>query len=161
VYPGVVRCPFCAADNDRVVDSRLAEDGVVIRRRRECAACSQRYTTYERIEDVGMFVVKRSGERQPFSTDKIMAGIRAACKNRPVNDESLEMAVFAIEEAMHRLGRDVTTEEVGKASLEALRGIDEVAYVRFASVYKGFEGTEDFAREIGMLVKSTAPKGRG
>ena len=139
-----MRCPFCAADDDRVVDSRLAEDGVAIRRRRECSACNQRYTTFERIDRI-----------------KILEGVRAACKNRPVDEEVLEGLVISIEESMRLLNRDVTSEEVGLATLESLRSVDDVAYVRFASVYKGFEGTEDFAREIGNLVKTTAPKHRG
>lgn len=161
MYREVVRCPFCAADDDRVVDSRLAEDGVAIRRRRECAACGQRYTTFERIEEIGLYVVKRSGEREPFEREKILRGIRSAAKNRPVDDDVLWGVVDLVEDQMRLVNRDVTSEEIGVATLEALRGIDDVAYVRFASVYKGFEGTEDFAREIGMLVKTTAPKLRG
>ncbi len=161
MYREVVRCPFCSADDDRVVDSRLAEDGVVIRRRRECNNCSQRYTTFERIEEIGLFVVKRSGEREPFSREKVLRGVRAAAKNRPVDDESLEALVVGVEESMRLLNRDVTSEEVGMATLEALRDVDDVVYVRFASVYKGFSDTEDFAREIGMLVKTTAPKHHG
>jgi transcriptional repressor NrdR len=144
-----------------VVDSRLAEDGVAIRRRRECANCAQRYTTFERIEEIGLYVLKRSGEREPFSRDKILRGVRSAAKNRPVDDDVLDGVTMAVEESMRLLNRDVTSEEVGMATLEALRDIDDVVYVRFASVYKGFEGTEDFAREIGMLVKTTAPKLRG
>ncbi|MGH3732393.1 MAG: transcriptional regulator NrdR [Acidimicrobiales bacterium] len=161
MYREVVRCPFCSADDDRVVDSRLAEDGVAIRRRRECANCSQRYTTFERIEDIAPYVVKRSGEREPFAREKILIGVRSAAKNRPVDDLTLEGLVAGVEESMRLLNRDVTSEEVGMATLEALGDVDDVAYVRFASVYKGFEGTEDFAREIGMLVKTTAPKHRG
>ncbi|MGC2486366.1 MAG: transcriptional regulator NrdR [Acidimicrobiales bacterium] len=161
MYREVVRCPFCSADDDRVVDSRLAEDGVVIRRRRECNNCSQRYTTFERIEEIGLFVVKRSGDREPFSRDKVLRGVRAAAKNRPVDDVVLEALVVGVEESMRLLNRDVTSEEVGMATLEALRDIDDVVYVRFASVYKGFSDTEDFAREIGMLVKTTAPKQHG
>jgi transcriptional repressor NrdR len=160
VYREVVRCPFCSADDDRVVDSRLAEDGVAIRRRRECANCSQRYTTFERIEEIVLFVVKRSGEREPFAREKILRGVRSAAKNRPVDDAVLATVVTTVEESMRLLNRDVTSEEVGMATLEALREVDDVVYVRFASVYKGFEGTEDFAREIGMLVKTTAPKHR-
>lgn len=156
-----MRCPFCAADDDRVVDSRLAEDGVAIRRRRECSACSQRYTTFERIEEVGFFVIKRSGERQPFERSKVLSGVRSACKNRPVDEEAKELLVLGVEEAMRLLGRDVTSEEIGLFTLESLAQVDDVAYVRFASVYKGFEGTDDFAREIGMLVKTTAPKLHG
>lgn len=161
MYRDIVRCPFCSADDDRVVDSRLAEDGVAIRRRRECANCSQRYTTFERIEEIGLYVIKRSGDREPFAREKILSGVRSAAKNRPVDDEVLEGVVIGVEESMRLLNRDVTSEEVGMATLEALRDIDDVVYVRFASVYKGFEGTEDFAREIGMLVKTTAPKYRG
>jgi transcriptional repressor NrdR len=156
-----VRCPFCAADDDRVVDSRLAEDGVAIRRRRECAACNQRYTTFERIEEAPLFVVKRSGDREPFNRTKILLGVRAACKNRPVDEEIMESLVTTVDESMRLFNRDVTSEEIGMATLEGLIDVDDVAYVRFASVYKGFEDTEDFAREIGMLVKTTAPKLRG
>lgn len=156
-----VRCPFCAADDDRVVDSRLAEDGVAIRRRRECASCNQRYTTFERIEEAPLFVVKRSGDREPFNRAKILLGVRAACKNRPVDENVMESLVVGVDESMRLLNRDVTSEEIGMATLESLRDVDDVAYVRFASVYKGFEDTDDFAREIGMLVKTTAPKLRG
>ena len=156
-----MRCPFCSADDDRVVDSRLAEDGVAIRRRRECSACSQRYTTFERIEEIGLYVIKRSGERQLFDRAKILSGVRSACKNRPVDEEAMEALVVGVDESLRLLNRDVTSEEIGLMTLEALRPVDEVAYVRFASVYKGFEGTEDFAREIGMLVKTTAPKLHG
>ena len=161
MYRDMVRCPYCSADDDRVVDSRLAEDGVAIRRRRECARCHQRYTTFERIEEVGPFVVKRSGEREPFDREKILRGVRAAAKNRPVDDEALTGVVARVEEAIRATGRDVSSEEIGVATLEALRELDDVVYVRFASVYKGFEGPEDFARELGMLVKSTAPKQHG
>jgi transcriptional repressor NrdR len=153
-----VRCPFCSADDDRVVDSRLAEDGVAIRRRRECSACNHRYTTFERIEEVGLIVIKRSGDREPFERAKILSGIRSACKNRPVDEPRLDAVAESVEEAMRLLNRDVSSEEVGMATLEALRDVDDVAYVRFASVYKGFEDADDFAREVGMLVKTTAPK---
>jgi len=153
-----VRCPFCSADDDRVVDSRLAEDGVAIRRRRECSACNHRFTTFERLEEVVIYVTKRSGDREPFERAKILSGIRSACKNRPVDELRLDSIAESVEEAMRLLNRDVTSEEVGMATLEALRDVDDVAYVRFASVYKGFEDADDFAREIGMLVKTTAPK---
>ena len=158
MYRDVVRCPFCATDDDRVVDSRLAEDGVAIRRRRECAGCGQRFTTFERIEEIGLYVIKRSGSREPFDRSKVLNGVRSASKNRPVDDEVLSSLAQRVEESMRVLGRDVTSEEIGVATMDVLRGVDDVAYVRFASVYKGFEGTDDFAREIGMLVKSTAPK---
>ncbi len=105
-----------------------------------------------------MYVTKRSGEREPFSRAKILSGVRSACKNRPVDDTVLDTIAESVEETMRLLNRDVTSEEVGMATLEALRDVDDVAYVRFASVYKGFADTNDFAREIGMLVKTTAPK---
>ncbi len=132
-----------------------------IRRRRECSACHQRYTTFERIEEVGLYVVKRSGDREPFDRDKIYRGMRAACKNRPVDDEVLDRLALAVEESMRLVNRDVTTRRSAWRPWRRCATVDEVAYVRFASVYKGFEGTEDFAREIGMLVKTTAPKLRG
>lgn len=105
-------------------------------------------------------MIKRSGDREPFDRAKILSGIRSACKNRPVDEELLDSTVESVEEAMRLLNRDVTSEEVGMATLESLRDVDDVAYVRFASVYKGFEDANDFAREIGMLVKTTAPKHR-
>jgi transcriptional repressor NrdR len=105
-----VRCPFCSADDDRVVDSRLAEDGVAIRRRRECSACNHRYTTFERIEEVGLYVTKRSGDREPFERAKILSGIRSACKNRPVDEARLDAIAESVEEAMRVLNRDVTSE---------------------------------------------------
>lgn len=155
-----MRCPFCSIDDDRVIDSRLAEDGVAIRRRRECTQCHQRFTTFERIDEVPLFVSKRSGERELFSREKVLRGVRAACKNRPVDPDMLESLVDRVEEEMRMLGRDVTSEEVGVATLEVLRSVDDVAYVRFASVYKGFEEASDFAKEIRMLDKATAPKTR-
>ena len=155
-----MRCPFCSADDDRVVDSRTAEDGVAIRRRRECAACTQRFTTFERIEEVALYVVKRSGDREPFDREKVIRGVLAACKNRPVDDGAAVALAASVEESMRLSGRDVTTEEVGLATLEALRQLDDVAYLRFASVYKGFEDANDFARELRNLEKTTAPKSK-
>lgn len=131
---------------------------MAIRRRRECSACNHRYTTFERIEEVAVYVTKRSGDREVFSRAKILTGIRAACKNRPVDDVRLDAIAESVEETMRLLNRDVSSEEVGMSTLEALRALDDVAYVRFASVYKGFAEANDFAREIGMLVKTTAPK---
>src|ERR1700722_6530260 len=127
-----MRCPFCSAEDDRVVDSRLAEDGVAIRRRRECSNCNQRYTTFERIEEIGLYVLKRSGDREPFDRSKILRGMRAASKNRPVDEEALEALVTAIDESMRLLNRDVTSEEVGMAALEALRAVHDCPSARFA-----------------------------
>ena len=153
-----VRCPHCLADDDRVVDSRVAEDGAAIRRRRECASCGQRYTTFERIEEVPLTVVKRSGMREPFDRGKVIDGLRAATKNRPVPESALETMAREVEEELREVGPTTpTSEQVGLAVLDRLRAVDEVAYLRFASVYKGFEGAEDFRREVGLL-KTTAPK---
>jgi transcriptional repressor NrdR len=141
------------------VDSRVAEDGAAIRRRRECIGCGNRFTTFERIDEVPLMVIKRSGARQPFDRGKVVDGLRSATKNRPVSEEQLDVMAAEVEDEM-REGADPTTEQVGLAVLERLREVDEVAYLRFASVYKGFEGADDFRREVGLLTKTTAPKGQ-
>jgi transcriptional repressor NrdR len=156
-----VRCPSCASVDDKVVDSRLAEDGAAIRRRRECLTCSRRFTTFERVEDVPLVVVKRSGHRTPFERAKIVAGLRAATKNRPVTADQLESLAAEVEEALRLEGPELTSQQIGLAVLERLRALDDVAYLRFASVYKGFEDAGDFEREVGLLTKSTEPKPPG
>jgi transcriptional repressor NrdR len=156
-----VRCPVCAGLEDKVVDSRLAEDGGAIRRRRECLGCGRRFTTFERVEEVPLTVVKRSGDREPFSRAKLIDGMRAAAKNRPVDDLVLETIGAEVEELVRVDGGEVESQWIGRAVLERLRDIDDVAYLRFASVYKGFEGAADFQREVGLLTKETAPKHRG
>lgn len=138
----------------------MAEDGAAIRRRRECSACSQRFTTFERIDDLPLVVEKRSGDREPFDRTKVVAGIKAACKNRPVSDHHVERLASLVEDELRAMSAVVSTQDVGKAVLEGLKGIDEVAYLRFASVYKGFEEAGDFEREVGLLIKSTEPKRR-
>jgi transcriptional repressor NrdR len=154
-----VRCPACSSLDDKVVDSRLADDGAAIRRRRECLECGRRFTTFERLEEAPLTVLKRSGQRQPFRRAKLVAGMQSAAKNRPVTVAELEDLGAELEEAMRMRGREVTSEEIGLAVLERLRRLDEVAYLRFASVYKGFTDVGDFEREAGLLSKSTAPKG--
>jgi transcriptional repressor NrdR len=155
-----VRCPGCSSIDDKVVDSRLADDGGAIRRRRECLVCGRRFTTFERLEEAPFVVVKRSGDREPFDRVKVVGGLRAACKNRPLGtDESvLEALASEIEESLRLEGPEVPTSLVGMTVLERLRDLDEVAYVRFASVYKGFDHPSDFEREIGLLTKASAPK---
>lgn len=155
-----MRCPWCQSLDDKVVDSRLAEDGVVIRRRRECLSCGRRFTTYERLEEAPLWVAKRSGLREPFDRAKVVAGVRAATKNRPVTEEQLEDLALQVEEALRGEGAEVTSQQIGLAVLERLRDLDEVAYLRFASVYKGFEDVGDFQREVGLLTKTTEPKRR-
>ncbi len=136
----------------------MAEDGTAIKRRRECAGCGRRYTTFERIDEIPLMVVKRSGARQPFDRVKLINGLRAATKNRPVTEEQLEVVAHQVEDELREAGSEPTSERVGIAVLEQLRVVDEVAYLRFASVYKGFEGADDFRREVGLLTKTTAPK---
>ncbi|MGH8993484.1 MAG: transcriptional regulator NrdR [Acidimicrobiia bacterium] len=153
-----MRCPYCHGVDDKVVDSRLAEAGAAIRRRRECLVCSRRYTTFERAEEALLVVVKRSGLREPFDRAKVAGGIRRATKNRPIDDEAIDALAAAVEDQMRQFGPEVGTEAVGRAVLDGLRALDPVSYLRFASVYKGFEDVTDFAREVGELQKTTSPK---
>lgn len=152
-----MRCPVCGGVDDKVVDSRTADDDAAIRRRRQCLACGHRFTTYERLEELPLVVLKRSGDPMPFDRGRIRSGVAASAKGRPVSEEQLEALALAVEDEMRLAGGEVTTEEIGLAVLARLRELDEVAYVRFASVYKGFEDPRDFEREIGLL-KATAPK---
>ena len=141
-----VRCPWCAGNDDKVVDSRAGEDGAVIRRRRECLACTRRYTTFERIEDVPMTVVKRNGTRQAFDRGKLLRGLQAATKNGSLHDLQIEALVAEIEEQVRLdAGPEVTTEAIGKAVLGVLRIHDGVAYVRFASVHQSFTDAHQLA----------------
>ena len=135
------------------MDSREVEQGEAIRRRRECLSCTRRFTTVERVNQAVLWVVKRSAHREPFDRQKLIAGARAACKNRPVESEQLEALATAVEQTAWSLGPEVRSEELGRAVLEALRELDDVAAVRFASVYKGFEQVDDFARELSLLNK--------
>jgi transcriptional repressor NrdR len=155
-----VRCPWCGADDDRVVDSRTADEGAAIRRRRECLGCSRRFTTFERVEEQPLWVVKRSGQREPFDRAKLVAGVQAACKNRPVTGEMLQQLASRVEEQLRAESPEPTSQRVGMAVLEQLKDLDDVAYLRFASVYKGFEDAVDFQREVGLLIKTTVPKQR-
>ena len=138
----------------------MADDGVAIRRRRACLACGRRFTTFERIEEVPLVVVKRSGDREPFERSKLAAGLRAAAKNRAGAAERVEELAAELEESLRLEGPEVTSQAVGLAVLERLRVLDEVAYLRFASVYKGFADIGDFEREVGLLTKATEPKQR-
>jgi transcriptional repressor NrdR len=154
-----MRCPSCGHDQDRVVDSRVAEEGRSIRRRRECEVCGQRFTTFERVENAPLLVAKRSGEKQPFDREKLVSGIRKACKNRPVLPEAMERVADDVVETLRLEGRSVvSTADLGRDVLERLRDIDEVAYLRFASVYKDFKELNDFERELGLLAKKVPPK---
>jgi transcriptional repressor NrdR len=155
-----MRCPNCSVSDDHVVDSREVDSQNAVRRRRECRNCGYRFTTFERLSEPEVFVVKRSGDREPFQLDKVIAGVRAATKNRPVDDEQIVTVARVVEEHVRAIGGSVTSEQIGVSVLDQLKELDEVAYIRFASVYKGFENPSDFEREAGLLTKATAPKRR-
>ena len=153
-----MRCPSCSSVDDKVVDSRGAEDGSAIRRRRECLECGRRFTTYERVEEAALVVLKRNGLRQAFDRAKVLAGLRAATKNLSISSDQLDSIAADVEEALRLEGTEIPSERIGVAVLERLRSVDGVAYLRFASVYKGFTDPGDFAREVKLLNKATAPK---
>lgn len=144
-----MHCPFCRHTDSRVIDSRASDDGTSIRRRRQCPACGRRFTT---LESASLSVVKRSGVTEPFSRSKVLAGVRKACQGRPVSEDELAILAQRVEESIRSQGSaEVDAHEVGLAVLEPLRLLDEVAYLRFASVYQGFESLEDFENAITLL----------
>ncbi|MEW2222029.1 transcriptional regulator NrdR [Streptomyces sp. NPDC006990] len=156
-----MHCPFCRHPDSRVVDSRTADDGAAIRRRRQCPHCSRRFTT---VENASLTVIKRSGVTEPFSRDKVIAGVRKACQGRPVTEDALAQLGQRVEEAVRATGSaELSTHDVGLAILGPLQDLDLVAYLRFASVYKAFESLEDFETAISELreVQSLAPGARG
>lgn len=152
-----VRCPHCGGDDDKVVDTRSTDDGSAIRRRRECLVCHRRFTTFERVDEVPLVVAKRSGVREPFDRVKIEQGVRAATKGRPVTEEQIAVLALDIEEIVRLEGSEVDSERVGRAVLDRLRELDQVASVRFASVYKDFTDPADFEREVGLLTRADPP----
>jgi transcriptional repressor NrdR len=144
-----MKCPFCQEDNDRVIDSRASQDGFVTRRRRECLACGQRYTTYERIEGAAIKIVKKDGTREPFDRAKIKRGLEKACWKRPVSEVQLDAIVTAVENELEgRFELEIPSRNVGELVMQHLRDLDQVAYVRFASVYRQFEDVHDFVHEL-------------
>ena len=144
-------CPSCHSPDTKVLDSRAADGGRAIRRRRACLRCEGRFNTFERVEEVPLVVVKRSGEREPFDPAKITAGLLAAGKGRPVHADDFDRLAAEVEELARARGSEVSSEWVGRAVLEHLRPLDEVAYLRFASVYKAFDGVDDFEREARLI----------
>jgi len=144
-----MRCPFCRHPDSRVIDSRVADEGAAIRRRRQCSECGRRFTT---AETASLVVVKRSGVTEPFSRAKVVAGVRKACQGRPVDEDALALLAQQVEETVRSAGAaEVPAEDVGRAILGPLRALDEVAYLRFASVYRSFESLADFETEIAVL----------
>lgn len=147
-----MRCPFCGGNEDRVVDSRESRDGDVIRRRRQCVQCERRFTSYEKIEVTPFQVVKRDQRREAFDREKLMRGLQVACRKRPIPAAKLEALADEIEGAMHDSSeREISSRELGNLIMERLRELDQVAYVRFASVYRRFEDVEEFVRELHQL----------
>ncbi len=148
-----MQCPFCRADNDRVVDSRTSNDGS-IRRRRECADCKKRYTTYERLEELPIKVVKNDGVREPFEAGKIRRGLQKACWKRPIQEEAIEDIVSAVESFVYdKMHSEVESRELGELVMERLSRLDEVAFVRFASVYRRFKDLHDFVDELQPMLR--------
>jgi transcriptional repressor NrdR len=155
-----MRCPYCQHSDDRVVDSREGGDGDVIRRRRECLACKRRFTTYERVDAVMPMVVKKDGRREPWDVAKLEAGFHKACEKRPVPTEAIDGGVARIERLVQEKGlREITTAEIGEQVMEILKHLDEVAYVRFASVYRSFRDIAEFQSTVESLVSERRKTG--
>ncbi|MBL7211273.1 MAG: transcriptional repressor NrdR [Desulfobacteraceae bacterium] len=155
-----MKCPYCAKIDNKVIDSRLSKDGRSIRRRRECLGCGRRFTTYEKLEDVLPMVVKKDGRREAFNREKITSGIRKACQKRPISVTRIEEFTDALEFHFQELGaREVDSSEVGERVINELRAWDEVAYVRFASVYRQFRDINEFMAELKGILKSRQEKG--
>ena len=150
-----MRCPSCNFSDNKVIDSRPSDDDSTIRRRRECCNCGERFTTYERVELMPLMVIKKDGSRQPFDREKLIAGIMKSCEKRPVTTAQIEEIVHTIEQSEgNKLRREIPSFEIGELVLEQLRGIDEVAYIRFASVYREFADVSSFLEELGGLFKA-------
>jgi len=153
IFP-LMKCPFCAYLEDKVIDSRLSQDGSTTRRRRECLSCSKRFTTYERVEEALPLVVKKDGRRETFDRTKILNGIMKACEKRPVALDDIEKAVVRLETRFIDSGeREIPSSSVGEAVMEEIKGLDEVAYVRFASVYREFRDIKEFMNELKDLLE--------
>lgn len=148
-YLHAMRCPYCRKDNDRVIDSRASQDGLAIRRRRECVACGRRYTTYERPEETTIKVIKKDGSRAPFDREKILRGLERACWKRQISTRQIEATVTAIENDVYQsFETEIDSSDLGQLVMEHLRELDQVAFVRFASVYRQFSDAQDFVEEL-------------
>jgi len=150
-----MRCPFCSAVEDKVVDTRPSDNDHVIRRRRECVGCGRRFTTYERVDEILPMVIKKDGRREPFDRAKILNGLKKACSKRPVGVDALEKAADRIERELEESGeKEIPSTRIGDAGMAALRDIDDVAYVRFASVYRSFRDVNELMAELKNLVEA-------
>lgn len=148
-----MKCPKCKAKSTRVLDSRETEEGKAVRRRRECTQCSYRYTTFERIEKNNLIVIKRNEAREPYFRDKVEKGIWRACEKRPVTQAQIDDIIQLLEERWRSLGKEISSELIGEHIMEELKKLDEVAYIRFASVYRHFKDIESFQKELEKLIK--------
>jgi len=149
-----MKCPFCGHRDDKVIDSRASSDGDAVRRRRECLKCRKRFTTYEVVEESSLLVVKKDGRREPFDRKKILNGIQKACEKRPISSEKIEGLVSAIEHEIHKkFDKEVLSKNIGELIMDKLAFLDEVAYVRFASVYRQFKDVNQFMAELRDLLK--------
>jgi transcriptional repressor NrdR len=155
-----MHCPFCRAADTRVLDSRDSAEGTIIRRRRECESCKRRFTTYERVEELNPLVVKKDGRREAFDREKLIAGLKKACEKRPVSVEQVESLVQHVERKVQETGeKEVSSTTVGELVMERLRTLDEVAYVRFASVYRSFRDIAEFMTELKEIAEGKRPEG--
>ena len=152
-YPCAVHCPMCQADDTKVVDSRLASEGAAVRRRRRCPSCGHRFTTFERVDEVPLTVVKSDGSTEPFDRAKIVKGVEAATKGRGISRDQIDQIAESVEDSVRLAGSETTSANIGLLVLDQLGAVDEVAYLRFASVYKNFDAAADFHREIELLSK--------
>ena len=152
-YPCAVHCPMCQADDTKVVDSRLASEGAAVRRRRRCPSCGHRFTTFERVDEVPLTVVKSDGRTEPFDRAKIVKGVEAATKSRGISADQIDQIAESVEDSVRLAGSETTSANIGLLVLDQLGAVDEVAYLRFASVYKNFDAAADFHREIELLGK--------
>ncbi|MEW6668028.1 MAG: transcriptional regulator NrdR [Thermodesulfobacteriota bacterium] len=157
-----MRCPYCNEIDNKVIDSRLSKDGRTIRRRRECIPCGRRFTTYEKLEEVLPMVIKKDGRREPFNREKIIEGMKKACQKRPISITKIEEFVDALEFYFQELGKkEVESKEIGERVINNLKEWDEVAYVRFASVYRQFKDINEFMNELEGILKSRREKEQG
>jgi transcriptional repressor NrdR len=150
-----MKCPFCNEQEDKVIDSRISKDGASIRRRRECISCKKRFTTHEKIEETLPSIIKKDGRREPFDRDKILSGLKVACRKRPISTDLIESAVDRIERELQERGvKEIKSTEIGERVMRELHELDDVAYVRFASVYRSFKDIGEFMSEVKVLLGS-------
>ncbi len=150
-----MKCPYCGFEENRVIDSRTSKDGLSVRRRRECIECGRRFTTYEYIEKVPVFIIKRDGRREPYSREKIIEGIRIACKKRPISSSQIEEMVNKVERFIFsKDSGEIESNEIGNYIMEVLRKVDEISYIRFASVYRQFKDMAEFMDELNKLINN-------